>query len=158
MFTIAGWRLKMPLHRLFPLQTTTPSRLSSSWWMKVPRRDRLTAPTLVVMLSLCLFLIPFPSYAGMDAEIEHLLNYIETADCTFNRNGTIHDNRDAAAHIRKKYANTKRWIKTTEDFIRYAATKSSITGRPYQVICDGVETPTADWLAKELDRFRENTQ
>lgn len=92
----------------------------------------------------------------MEQEIDHLLRYIETSGCTFDRNATIHDSRDAGAHIRKKYDHTKRWIKSTEDFIRYAATKSSISGRPYRVVCEGVEMPTAEWLADELARFRDN--
>ena len=92
----------------------------------------------------------------MEQEIDHLLRYIETSGCTFSRNGTNHDSRDAGTHIRKKYAYATRWIRSTEDFIRYAATKSSTSGRPYLVICDGVEVPTAEWLADELTRFRDN--
>lgn len=101
---------------------------------------------------------PGPCHAGMEAEIDHLLGYIESAACTFDRNGTLYDSREAAAHIRKKYAHTQRWIKSSADFIRYAATKSSISGRPYLVICSGVTTPTAAWLADELARFREDAQ
>ena len=90
----------------------------------------------------------------MVSEIDHLLQYIETAGCTFHRNGKLYDSQDASEHIRKKYAHTKRWIKTSEDFILYAATKSSVSGRPYQVTCDGIEMETAEWIADELDRFR----
>jgi hypothetical protein len=101
---------------------------------------------------------PGPSHAGMASEIDHLLAYIETSGCTFNRNGTIHNSQDASEHIRKKYTHTKRYIKTTEDFIQYAATKSSISGKPYQVTCEGFEIPTAKWLADELARFRKNSK
>jgi hypothetical protein len=103
----------------------------------------------------CIVYHPSPLQAGMGAEIDHLLWYIESSDCQFNRNGTIHESRDAVNHIRRKYTHTKRWIKSTEDFIRYAATKSSTTGRPYKVICKGVERPMAEWLTEELVRFRE---
>ena len=99
-----------------------------------------------------------PCQAGMAAEIDHLLGYIESAECTFDRNGTLYDSRQAAAHIRGKYSRTRRWIKSSEDFIRYAATGSSISGQPYLVICNGVTAPTAAWLADELARFRENAQ
>ena len=101
---------------------------------------------------------PIPSYASMEAEIDHLLQYIESSDCEFNRNGTIHNSQDAGKHIRRKYSHTKRWIKSTEDFIQYAATKSSTTGKRYKVICNGIERPTADWLLEELAHFRENSQ
>ena len=97
---------------------------------------------------------PCTVHADMGQEIEHLLQYIDTSDCTFIRNGKSHDSKDAGMHIRKKYGHIKGRIKTTEDFIRYAATKSSMSGRPYQVICNGEKTATAEWLTRELDRFR----
>ena len=94
----------------------------------------------------------------MDTEINHLLKYIEDSGCTFNRNGTNHDSRDASEHIRKKYAHVNRRVGSTEDFIRYAATESSMSGQPYTVICEGVEKKTAEWLADELARSRDNIQ
>ena len=94
----------------------------------------------------------------MDAEINHLLKYIEDSGCKLNRNGTNHDSRDTSKHIRKKYAYVKRRIRSTEDFIRYAVTESSMSVQPYTVICEGVEKPTAEWLADELARFGENIQ
>ncbi len=97
---------------------------------------------------------PCTSHADMGLEIEHLLQYIDTSDCSFIRNGKSHDSIDASAHIRKKYAHIKSRIKTTEDFIQYAATKSSLSGRPYQVICNKDKMATAEWLAQELYRFR----
>lgn len=97
------------------------------------------------------------SLADMETEIDHLLRFIENADCIFIRNGEPHSSQDAGAHIRKKYAHIKRRIKTTEDFIRYAATKSSMSGRPYQVVCSGEKTATAEWLTRELDHFRRAT-
>ncbi|MBW2176599.1 MAG: DUF5329 domain-containing protein [Deltaproteobacteria bacterium] len=96
--------------------------------------------------------------ADMGSEIDHLLNYIETSGCTFIRNGKSHSSRDAGEHIRKKYSYTKRRVKTTEDFIRYAATESSLSGRPYEVVCDGTEKATAEWLVEELIRFRKKTR
>lgn len=97
---------------------------------------------------------PCASHADMGAEIEHLLHYIDTSDCSFIRNRKSYNSIDAGAHIRKKYAHIKNRIKTTEDFIRYAATKSSLSGRPYQVICNKEKMATAEWLAQELYRFR----
>ena len=41
-----------------------------------------------------------------------------------------------------------------EGFIRYAATKSSMGGQSYQVICNEKKMTTAKWLTRELDRFR----
>ena len=113
---------------------------------------------LAIVLLTCITFSPFSSHAGMETEIDHLLRYIETSDCEFNRNGSIHNSQDAGKHIRRKYAHTKRWIKSTEDFITYAATKSSTTGKTYKVICGELEMPTAEWLREELGRFRETSQ
>lgn len=101
---------------------------------------------------------PCPAHAGMQSEIDHLMQAIETSGCTFERNGYSHDGQEASAHIRKKYAYVKRKVTSTEDFIRYAATQSSVSGRPYQVTCDGIEMPTAEWLVQELARFRGEKQ
>ena len=111
-----------------------------------------------IIMSLFIGLFPFTSQADMDSEIDHLLQYIETSDCTFIRNEEIHDSQDAGEHIRNKYAYVKKRIKSAEDFIRYAATKSSMSGKPYQVICNGIKMPTAEWLTDELSRYREKTQ
>jgi len=111
-----------------------------------------------IILFLNITFQPDMSQADMGSEIEHLIQYIETSSCTFIRNDKAHDSQNASQHIRKKYAHTKRWVETTEDFIRYAATESSLSGQPYQVVCNGIETPTAEWLTEELARFREKTQ
>jgi Family of unknown function (DUF5329) len=124
---------------------------------RLPAIDGLAATALAAILAGWLAIYPCPAHAGMTAEIDHLLRHIETSDCTFTRNGNSHDGQAAGAHIRKKYAYAKGKITATEDFIRYAATKSSISGRPYQVTCDGVEMPTAQWLTQELSRFRGKT-
>jgi len=90
----------------------------------------------------------------MEEEVEHLLQYIDASGCSFIRNGKVYNSSDALAHIRKKYAYIKSRIKTSEQFIKYAATKSSISGQAYQVICNHNEMPTAEWLMQELSRFR----
>ena len=90
----------------------------------------------------------------MQEEITHLLNYIETSDCVFIRNNSPHSPEDAVQHIEKKYNYLKKRIRSTEDFIKGAATQSSISGRPYMIICEGVEMKTADWLRIELKKYR----
>ncbi len=98
--------------------------------------------------------ITLAAYADTQSEIDHLLGFIETSDCVFVRNGDKHDAAAARDHIERKYAYAKRWINTTEQFIEYTATKSSTTGKGYSVICAGREEPSADWLKRELRRFR----
>jgi hypothetical protein len=54
-----------------------------------------------------------------------------------------------------KYLVTGNQIITTEDFIEKAATKSSFTGEPYKVRCNGGATVTSNqWLRAELAQLR----
>jgi hypothetical protein len=99
-------------------------------------------------------LVPAGALAGAEGEISHLLGFIERSGCTFIRNGEEHTSQQAREHIENKYSYVKRRVKSAEDFIRYAATGSSISGRAYRVRCGGEEMPTAKWLEKELERFR----
>jgi hypothetical protein len=91
----------------------------------------------------------------MDAEIEHLEDFVGNSECVFIRNGVEYDSGDALKHIRRKYKAARRHIKTAEDFIRLAATRSSMSGKIYLVRCGGGEIPCADWLYEELSRYRE---
>lgn len=112
----------------------------------------------VFSAALLLSVLAWPAGAGaaMEEEIDHLMSYIGQSDCTFIRNGKEHDSADALEHIAKKYDYVKKRVKRTEDFIAWAATKSSISGRPYLVRCEGGETPTGEWLGAELARLRES--
>ena len=106
-------------------------------------------------LLLSVLLVPEGSAAGPEEEIVHLLQYIEQSECVFTRNGKEHLGPEALEHIQMKYDYVRKKVETTEDFIRYAATKSSLSGRLYLVRCDEVELPTAEWLKAELTRFRQ---
>ena len=99
-----------------------------------------------------LMLLSFHTAAavGTTEEIASLLLFIEQSECTFIRNGKHYDALKAREHIEKKYTYYKERITTAEDFILYSATKSSITGEPYMVICNGVNMVTSDWLNAEL--------
>ena len=90
----------------------------------------------------------------MEDEINHLLNYIGSSGCIFIRNNSRHNSEQAVHHIEKKYNYLKNRIKKTEDFIDGAASRSSVTGRPYMIICGNIEMKTADWLRAELVRYR----
>ena len=93
--------------------------------------------------------------AGTTEEIASLLHFIEQSEeCTFIRNGNQHDSLKALQHIETKYNYYKKRITTAEDFIRYSATGSSMTGKPYRVNCNGVSMNTSDWLNAELDKMR----
>lgn len=90
-------------------------------------------------------------------EVEQLITFIETSGCQFNRNGKLYDSVEAAKHIGKKYryVSKRGLVKSTEDFIKYAATKSSMTGKIYTVQCaDGELLKSSKWLTDELAKNR----
>lgn len=93
------------------------------------------------------------------AEVAHLLDYLTQSGCEFQRNGSWHAAAEARSHLQRKYGYlVKRGlVKQTEDFIEHGASRSSLSGKPYQVKCDGNATRTsAQWLREELQRHRQN--
>ena len=91
------------------------------------------------------------------AQIEHLLSFISSSPCKFMRNGSWYEASEAADHIRKKYnyVLSKGLIESAEDFIKYSATKSSISGKKYRVQCsNSPEIDSSEWLLTELGAFR----
>jgi Family of unknown function (DUF5329) len=90
-------------------------------------------------------------------EINYLLGFVVSSGCQFYRNGSWYDSKKAQAHLRDKYQMLAAadQINTAEDFIEKAATKSSLSGRPYEVRCGGGETVTSNqWLRDALARYR----
>ena len=88
-------------------------------------------------------------------EVSHLLNFIRNSDCIINRNGSEHSGEKGVKHIERKYEYFRDDIKNTEDFIKYSATKSTMSGKYYSVTCSGKKTvKTQQWLLDELARFR----
>ena len=106
-------------------------------------------------LGLFLLLSAAPvALADMQGEIQHLLQFVEDSGCEFERNGTVYDSKEARSHIEKKYNYVSSYVDNTEDFIKYAATESSISGRKYHVICGDSKQTSADWLHQELSHYR----
>jgi hypothetical protein len=93
--------------------------------------------------------------ASTGDEIEHLLSFVAESGCIFERNGTRYDSVEARVHIQRKYDHIKDRVNSTEDFIRYAASKSSMSGKKYQATCDGQTISSEEWLTKELKRYRQ---
>ncbi len=89
-----------------------------------------------------------------DQEIEHLLTFVAASDCNFERNGDQHTTVEASDHMRMKLDRGGLWIDSPEDFIKHAATGSSISGKPYYVTCDQNKITSSQWLHTELQRFR----
>ena len=106
------------------------------------------------------FVMATPTFAAepLEKTIAYLLHQVEAADATFIRNGTTHTPAEAAAHIKAKYEHFKSQIKTPEDFIRLAASKSLLTGKPYLVRSPGgKEMPLDAWLTEALQQHQKTS-
>jgi len=87
-------------------------------------------------------------------EIDHLLNYVATSSCTFVRNGSEYPAAKARDHLAGKYQFAGSRISSAEDFIKYLATQSSMSGEPYHVKCGRNDGLAGVWLTDELHRYR----
>jgi hypothetical protein len=123
-----------------------------------PRRAWARWPVLVVVLSGvwgAAFAGPTP--APVRAEIDAMLNRLETSGCQFLRNGSWHDGARAKAHLLDKlaYIEKRGTVQSAEQFIELAASRSSLSGRPYQVRCGGqAPVESRRWLGEQLTALR----
>lgn len=87
-----------------------------------------------------------------DAKIERLiLGIAELENATFIRNGGEHTAREAADHLRSKWQSGKGQIQTAEQFIEGIASKSSLSGTPYEIrFADGRTQPSGVYLRERL--------
>jgi hypothetical protein len=90
-----------------------------------------------------------------DARIEYLLAAVTSLhDAQFIRNGTAYDSTAAVKHLRSKLGVAGTRVETAEDFIRYCASESSISGKPYEIrFPDGRVVLSADFLRQKLSEF-----
>ena len=113
---------------------------------------------IFVIASLVIILLAGRSYAdNLKSEIDHLIKFVKQSHCIFIRNSVEHNPEEAGQHILKKYGYFRNRISTTEEFIEYCATKSTMTGRFYEIACHGKpRVRSKDWLLEELRRFRKD--
>lgn len=111
-------------------------------------------PLLLCLSPLALQAAPGPKAT---AEINGLLEFVEHSDCRFIRNGTEYPAPEARAHLQKKldYLENKDMVDSAEDFIERAASKSSMSGKAYEVSCPGGRQDASAWLNDELKRLRQ---
>jgi len=118
-----------------------------------------TAGWFLIFVLMWGLLVSSESGAGaneLSQTIQYLLDFVKNSECRFYRNNKEHSAGEAAAHMQRKYAHFKDKIKTPEDFIRLAATKSLMTGRLYYVVLrDGEKITSAAWLLQALETCRQ---
>ncbi|HEX6136428.1 MAG TPA: DUF5329 domain-containing protein [Casimicrobiaceae bacterium] len=120
------------------------------------RRIRHSLLAAVAMLAFALSHVAAASAAdAAKDEIDHLLDYVATSSCTFVRNGSEYPAGQARDHLAGKYRWAGSRISTAEEFIRYVAGGSSMSGEPYHVRCGTSDRLSGEWLTSELKRYRE---
>ena len=90
-------------------------------------------------------------------EIASLIGALDGSSCRFHRNGSWHDAAEARAHLQRKYDYLlkKDKVDTAEQFIERAASRSSISGKPYRIACPGQpEQTAASWFGARLQALR----
>lgn len=116
------------------------------------------ASALAATFALWLTLASAPLQAAPDAkaqrEIDALLAFVASSDCTFVRGGTSYPGPEASKHLARKLGSARSMISTADAFVDHVASASSITGELYRVRCGGQERPARDWLREELARLR----
>ncbi|MBU1695000.1 MAG: DUF5329 domain-containing protein [Verrucomicrobia bacterium] len=109
----------------------------------------------VLSLFWCIPIAAFAAAASPDNEISYLLNVVRTSAVTFVRNGEDHTAPEAAAHMQKKRDHFEKEIKSAEDFIDKAASRSLLSGKEYVIrFSDGSTCSCSDWLLAILKQFR----
>lgn len=94
-------------------------------------------------------------------EINLLLERLQSSGCQFNRNGTWYTAPEAKAHLLKKleYLEKRGSVQSTEQFIDLAASKSSVSGEPYQVMYgNAAPVESKVWLIEELQAVRSGSK
>lgn len=102
---------------------------------------------------LMLLLAPAPTPEAQ--KIEALIQTVAALQgAVFIRNGSEHTPAEAADHLRLKWKNAGKRVKSAADFIRTCGTGSSLSGQPYKIrYKDGREVASADFLWTELKKL-----
>ncbi|NNM00457.1 MAG: DUF5329 family protein [Gammaproteobacteria bacterium] len=88
-------------------------------------------------------------------EIDALISKVGASACLFERNGSQYAATSAADHLRLKYRRGRRYIASAEEFIDRLASRSSLSGKAYLIICPGSGEHTVNrWLHRALEEQR----
>jgi len=120
------------------------------------------APTLKFVLVLLLAIASVPLLAQQSDVEQRKIDYLiaevgQLKDAHFIRNGTEYDVDKAVAHLQLKRRNAGSRVKTAEDFIRYCATGSSMSGEKYRIrFASGETVDAAVFFEQRLGAYRAN--
>ena len=113
-----------------------------------------------ILLPLLLAWLPATAFAQSDPiaarEVDALIADVAgLKGAVVIRNGSEYGAPKAAEHLSLKRSRAGDRLKTAEDFIRYCATASSMSGKKYRLrFADGRELDVADYLGARLQALR----
>jgi hypothetical protein len=92
--------------------------------------------------------------AAEQTKIDFLIGEVRSSPAIFIRNGREFRADRAAAHLERKLRFAGRRVQTVRQFIVGIASRSSESGKPYEIRWpDGRRQPLAEWLLEELARY-----
>jgi hypothetical protein len=88
-------------------------------------------------------------------KIEYLISSVENLkNAKFIRNGTEHDGKAAAKHLRLKLEKAGSHVQTADDFINLCASQSYTTGKPYMIkFSDGKTIRAEEFFRNKLKEY-----
>lgn len=91
-------------------------------------------------------------------KIEYLLHEVENLQgARFWRNGSSYSAKAAAEHLRMKYRKAGSAVKSAKDFIDKIASKSSTSGKAYQIeLASGKKIDTSVFFYQKLAEWKPN--
>ena len=117
-------------------------------------RRRFVAASLVLLSMTALPVLAAPP-AQEQSRIDRLIRYVESQKAIkFIRNGTEYTAEDAGKFLRGKLEAMGGEVTTARQFIKRIASRSSMSGQPYQVrMADGQTVLAENFLEDELQRI-----
>ncbi len=113
----------------------------------------------IICLGLAMLLTLPGTSAGRDAREQKRIDFLidnlaKLPGAVFIRNGTEYKAVDAQHHLRQKLNYAGERVKTAEEFVKYCASQSSMSHRPYRIrLGDGRTVETATFFAEQLKEF-----
>ncbi|MDR2860966.1 MAG: DUF5329 family protein [Syntrophobacterales bacterium] len=115
---------------------------------------------LAFFLSLLFMFAAFHVYAaGEEERIKTLIAAVKDtpAGTQFIRNGKAYSADEAASHLNLKYSRAKTRVKTAEDFVKYVASGSSVSGEEYLLrYPDGTAVTARAFFTERLRKLEKN--
>ncbi len=116
--------------------------------MRLFKHFRLKNRINTAVLASVFFLLPLPGRADTDADIEQLIQRVAVMkDARFIRNGSEYSAANAAEFMRKKWQAQCKDMQSVQEFIDTCVSKSSMSGKPYQIRQAGKTLPAAEVLS-----------